>query len=171
MAQIIELQAADTLARRSGLVALLQDAVERGASIGFLPPLAVDEAERYWNEVAAEQAAGSRLVLAALQDDQIVGSVQLALVTKPNGRHRAEIQTLCVSGSARQHGIGRALMLAIEAAARRAERSLIVLDTRQGDVSEQLYRSLNYSVAGVVPQYARSADGKLDACVFFYKLL
>lgn len=171
MAQIIELQAADILAQRPGLVALLQDAVVRGASLGFLPPLAEDEVERYWDEVAAEQAAGSRLVFVALQDEHIVGSVQLALVTKPNGRHRAEIQKLCVLGSAQQQGLGRALMLAIEAAARESERSLLVLDTRQGDVSERLYRSLNYSVAGVVPQYARSADGKLDACVFFYKLL
>ncbi|MDP9313761.1 MAG: GNAT family N-acetyltransferase, partial [Chloroflexota bacterium] len=73
--------------------------------------------------------------------------------------------------SARQQGLGRALMLAVELAARQAERSLLVLDTRQGDVAERLYRSLGYVEAGVIPQYARSANGKLDACVFFYKLL
>lgn len=171
MAQIIELHAAAIQTHRPALVALLQDAVARGASIGFLPPLAAVEAERYWNEVAAEQAAGTRLVLVALHDVQIVGAVQLALATKPNGRHRAEVQKLCVLGSARQQGIGRTLMLAVEAAARQAKRSLIVLDTRQGDVAERLYRSLEYRVAGVIPRYARNANGEYDASTFFYKLL
>lgn len=171
MTQIIELLAPAIVAQRPSLIALLQDAVDRGASIGFLPPLAADEAERYWDGVAAEQAAGARLLLAALHADRIVGAIQLALVPKPNARHRAEIQKLLVVSSARQQGLGRALMLAVELAARQAERSLLVLDTRQGDVAERLYRSLGYVEAGVIPQYARSANGKLDACVFFYKLL
>jgi len=36
-----------------GLVALLQNVVDDGASIGFLRPLAADEAARYWQSVAA----------------------------------------------------------------------------------------------------------------------
>ena len=171
MTQIIELQAPAIIAQRPSLIALLQDAVASGASIGFLPPLTTDVAERYWDGVAADQVAGTRLLLAALQADRIVGAIQLALVSKPNARHRAEIQKLLVLSSARQQGLGRALMVAVELAARQAERSLLVLDTRQGDVAERLYRSLGYAEAGVIPQYARSANGELDACVFFYKLL
>ena len=46
-----------------------------------------------------------------------------------------------------------------------------MLDTRQGDVAEGLYRKLGWQEAGVVPRYARGADGALHATVFFYKEL
>ena len=36
-----------------GLVALLQNVVGAGASIGFLRPLAADEAARYWQSVGS----------------------------------------------------------------------------------------------------------------------
>ncbi len=62
-------------------------------------------------------------------------------------------------------------MAALERRAVREARTLLVLDTRQGDAAEQLYRRLGYSEAGVIPAYARSADGMLDATVFMYKLL
>jgi hypothetical protein len=65
----------------------------------------------------------------------------------------------------------RALMSAVEAVAREAERSLLVLDTREGDPAETLYLALGYIKYGTVPQYARSADGSLDDCVFFYRIL
>ena len=62
-------------------------------------------------------------------------------------------------------------MQAIEVEARRRSRTTLVLDTRQGDPSEALYRSLEWQHAGTIPRYARSADGALDASVFYYKLL
>lgn len=36
------------------LVELLQDAVESGASVGFLPPLSRDDASDYWRSVLAD---------------------------------------------------------------------------------------------------------------------
>jgi hypothetical protein len=62
-------------------------------------------------------------------------------------------------------------MDAVESAAREAGRTLLVLDTRQGDIAEELYLSLGYTLAGVIPQYARSANGELHATSLFYKLL
>jgi ribosomal protein S18 acetylase RimI-like enzyme len=50
-------------------------------------------------------------------------------------------------------------------------RSLLVLDTRAGDPSNVLYRSLGYAEAGRIPHYARSADGSLHDTIFFYKSL
>jgi hypothetical protein len=35
------------------LTGLLHDAVDSGASVGFLPPLGVVEAQEYWREVIA----------------------------------------------------------------------------------------------------------------------
>jgi ribosomal protein S18 acetylase RimI-like enzyme len=50
------------------------------------------------------------------------------------------------------------------------QRSLLVLDTRQGDPSNLLYQSLGYEQAGVIPSYAQSANGQLHSTVFYYKV-
>jgi ribosomal protein S18 acetylase RimI-like enzyme len=161
-------QARNTL---PALIHLLQDAVNNGASIGFLPPLSEQEARDYWTTIIAQIEQGSRLLLVALERDQIVGSVQLELVTKPNAPHRAEVQKLMVHTSHRGQGIGRALMLALEEAARSEGRTLLVLDTREGDIAEALYRKLGYVYAGTIPQYVISEDGTFSSTLLFYHLL
>lgn len=153
------------------LIHLLQDTVANGASVGFLPPLSTEEAQHYWSTVFEEVDKRTCVLLVAREADQIVGSVQLALATKSNARHRAEVQKLFVLSSQRRRGIGRALMQAIEQAARDEKRTLLVLDTRQGDSAEQLYRTLGYCEVGIIPEYARSATGTFDSTVIFYKAL
>lgn len=153
------------------VVHLLQDTVDSGASVGFLPPLALDVARAYWTTVIEEVAQDTRVLLIARNQAQVVGAVQLALASQANARHRAEVQKLMVHTRARRQGIGQALMVAVEEAARSAGRTLLVLDTRRGDVSEPLYVKQGYVRAGVIPQYARSATGALDDTVFYYRLL
>jgi ribosomal protein S18 acetylase RimI-like enzyme len=153
------------------LIHLLQDTVANGASVGFLPPLNAEDAQHYWRTVFQEVALGTRVLLVARDVGRIVGSVQLALATKPNARHRAEVQKLFVLSSQRRRGIGRALMQVVEQVARSGERTLLVLDTRQGDSAEQLYRTLGYCEVGVIPAYARGASGALDSTIIFYKTL
>jgi acetyltransferase len=154
------------------LARLLEDAVASGASIGFLPPLAPGEADAYWATVVAGVRGGSRVLLGARDaGGRVVGSAQLDLATRPNGRHRAEVVKLMVHTRARRRGIGRALMQALEAHARRGGRTTLVLDTRRGDPSETLYASLGWRLTGVVPAYAASAGGRLDPSAFYYKLL
>lgn len=149
------------------LTELLVRVVEDGASIGFLPPLSVTEATRYW-----EAVIGPDVVLyAALVDGRIVGSVQLHVCTKPNGSHRAEIAKLMTHPGYRRHGIGRLLMRKAEEKAAELGRSLLVLDTREGDPSNRLYSSIGYIEAGRIPGYARSATGELHATVYYYKNL
>lgn len=153
------------------LVSLLQDTIESGASVGFLPPLRADTAEEYWLETLQEVAQGKRLLLVASEAGEVTGAVQLALVTKQNGLHRAEVQKLIVHTRFRQRGIARALMCAVEEAARKAGRTLLVLDTEQGSAAEQLYVKCGYTRAGVIPQYALSGDGSLITTVVFYRLI
>ena len=150
------------------LIALLQDAVDSGASVGFLPPLSRDAASDYWHCVFADLDAGHRLLLGAMNGSKLVGSVQLALARKPNASHRAEVQRLLVHRAVRRQGIGEQLMRRLHELARQHARTLLVLDTREGDPSELLYRKLGYTRAGVIPGYARSADGALDATAFYY---
>jgi acetyltransferase len=153
------------------LIDLLQDTISSGASVGFLPPLSEEDAHQYWSGIIQEVARGICVLLVARDSDRIVGSVQLALATKPNALHRAEVQKLFVLQSQRHRGIGQALMQAIEQVARECGRVLLVLDTRQGDVAEQLYRKLGYCEVGVIPAYAQSAIGTLYNTIFFYKTL
>ncbi len=150
---------------------LLIDTVTRGASIGFLPPLSEDESSAYWNSVLDKVAQQTVVLLVARHEGTVVGTVQLELATKANARHRAEVQKLMVLQSQRGQDIGKLLMGAIEGIAQEHKRTLLVLDTRQGDTAEQLYRKLGYIEAGVIPSYARNAEGSLDATVLFYKLL
>jgi ribosomal protein S18 acetylase RimI-like enzyme len=166
------LPAAAAAAAVGSLVPLLQDVVDDGASIGFLPPLGAEEARRYWDSVASAVADGSRLLWVARErDGAVVGAVQLDLEKRANGDHRAELIKLMVHTGARRRGIARALMLAAEAEAGRRGRTTLFLDTRLGDPSELLYRSLGWQLAGSIPRYARSANGALDANAIYYRLL
>jgi GNAT superfamily N-acetyltransferase len=153
------------------LAALLQDAVHSGASVGFLPPLSDDEAMRYWQDVCLALRGPYRRLLIATVDRVVAGAVQLNLESRPNGSHRAEVAKLLVHSAYRRRGIGRALMEAVEAEARAAGRTTLVLDTLEGAPSEQMYYGLGYTKAGIIPAYARVADGSLQATVVMYKLL
>jgi len=166
-----ELSVAEVEAELPALSALLLDAVDGGASVGFLPPLSIGGVSRYWKEVVEAIGGGSRILIAAFIEGELVGSVQVDLATRANGLHRAEVIKLMVHRKARRQGIGRSLMAEAERLAREAGRSLLILDTRQGDPSERLYVSLGYREAGVIPRYARSASGELHSTVLMYREL
>ncbi len=150
---------------------LLMDAVESGASVGFLPPLREAEALDYWRGVVAAMREGSRVLLVALEDGVVQGSVQLALETRANGNHRAEAMKLFVHRRARRRGLARALMAAAESTARQLGRTLLIMDTRKGGEAEKMCESLGYIRFGEVPGYARSGNGELHATVFYYRAL
>ncbi len=169
--QIRELTAAQVSAHSAELSAILQQSVNLGASIGWLAPMPAAAADSYWQTVAAQVAAGDKILLAAFYAAQLVASAQLALEPRLNGNHRAEVQKLIVDPAFRRRGLGRRLMTRLEMAARAAQRSLLVLDVRKGDPAEKLYRSLGYCHFGDVPAYARSSNLQLDTCAFYYKLL
>jgi ribosomal protein S18 acetylase RimI-like enzyme len=149
------------------LTDLLIAVVAEGASVGFLPPLAREEAERYWEGALAPGV----ILLVAEQAGRIVGTVQLELAQRANGRHRAEVNKMLVHPACRRQGIARRLMAELETVARREGRTLLHLDTREGDPSNALYRALGYVEVGRIPNWARSADGRLAATVFYYKEL
>jgi ribosomal protein S18 acetylase RimI-like enzyme len=144
---------------------LLIRVVEGDASIGFLPPLQLTEANKYWENLLSPDI----LLFVAKINNQIAGSVQLHLCNKPNGGHRAEIAKLMTHPNYRRNGIGRFLMIEAEERAKREGKSLIVLDTREGDPSNLLYSSIGYIQAGKIPYYAKSANGELHSTVIYYK--
>jgi GNAT superfamily N-acetyltransferase len=152
------------------LAELLIDAVHSGASVGFLAPLAATTAQDYWRGVL--QSIGESLLLwVAELDGRIVGSVQLALCEKANGRHRGEVQKLFVHRSARGYGIATQLMALVETEARHRNRTLLVLDTLLGSQAEDVYRHLGWARAGEIPQYAAAPDGEIFPTVVYFKAL
>jgi ribosomal protein S18 acetylase RimI-like enzyme len=153
------------------LADLLIDAVDSGASIGFMPPVGKENALAYWRDVIAAMRTGRRLLLAAMDGELLQGSVQMDLELRANGNHRAEVIKLFVHRRARRRGIARALMLEVESTARCLGRTLLLMDTRKGGEAEKTCESLGYIRYGEVPKYARSGNGELDASVFFYHQL
>ena len=85
-----------------------------------------------------------------------------------NQPHRADIAKMLVHRRARRQGIGAQLLTAAEAAAVRAGKSLLVLDTASGD-AERLYARAGWQRVGEIPDYALWPAGGLVATTVFYK--
>jgi acetyltransferase len=169
---MIERATPETLAElHAGLCALLEDAVEGGASIGFVLPLADGELDRYLDGIRADAEHDTRIVLVARDGAGVAGMVQLELAAKANARHRAEVQKLLVARRARRRGLGTRLMTELESAAQERGRTLLVLDTISGSEADPLYRGLGYLEAGSIPRYAAMPWGELAPTTVFFKEL
>jgi acetyltransferase len=68
-----------------------------------------------------------------------------------------------------EHGL--ALIEAVEREALRLGRTLIVLDTREGNIAESVYQRAGYTVVGRIPGYALDKDGVPVGTVIYYRLL
>lgn len=162
----------DATTHRAALIDLLLDSVVHGASVNFVQPMTREKSARWWEGALRSHAAGERVILAAVDGDALLGSVQLILAGQENQSFRADIGKLLVHSSARRQGLGAALMQAAEAEARRLGRTLLTLDTETGSAGEKLYERLGWVRFGIVPGYATTADGTTRAdCSFFYKEL
>ena len=155
------------------LAGILHAVVHDGAGVSFVVPFSLDEGRAFWlDKVLPGLQARTRRVLVARAGPRIVGTVQLEFAWPPNQRHRAEVTKLLVHPDARRRGIARALMLALEPVARDSGRTLLTLDTWTGGHAEQLYRSLGYTVVGVIPRFARgSITPALEPTTIMYKEL
>jgi GNAT superfamily N-acetyltransferase len=163
------LDAASAASAERQLATILCACVDAGASVSYLPPLAMEVARAFWKRMAADVAAGTRIQLAAWEDAMLVGTVMLEFASSPNQPHRAEVQKLLVHPAARRRSLARALMRRAEQEAQRAGRSLLTLDTRAGDAAENLYRAMGWHEAGRIPGYALNADLTPCDTIFFWK--
>lgn len=155
----------------SALTEMLVQSVADGALVGFTWPLAVERAHAFWESAIQTVESGERLLIGALSESRLVGTVQLYLSPEPNAPHRAEVYKLLVHRDFQRRGIGAALMAEVEHQARRHRRSLLLLDTVQGGSSERLYRRLNWQEVGVVPHHFNDPYGVPKASVYFMKHL
>jgi GNAT superfamily N-acetyltransferase len=169
--EIRVLEAGEARRRVGELASVLADCVAGGASVSYLAPFSHGDGVAAFDTFVADAEAGGRLILAAFDGGELVGTVQVILALPPNQPHRAEIAKLLVHRSARQRGIGRLLMERAQAEAAAAGKTLLVLDTVTGGDAERLYDRLGWTRVGVIPRYALFPDGRpCDTTVFFKEL-
>ena len=158
-------------ALRPRLCEILVDSVEHGASVGFLAPLDLSVADAYWRRIGQAVAEGRCVLLvAALDDGAVAGTVQLDIDTLPNQPHRATVSKLLVHPDSRRQGVGEALMAGLERVALDLGRWLLTLDTATAD-AVRLYERMGWSLAGAIPDYALNPDETLTDTSFYWKKL
>ncbi|WP_374589106.1 GNAT family N-acetyltransferase [Ideonella dechloratans] len=160
------------------LAALLVAVVHGGASVGFMAPLGLEKARRFWQGVDAAVRRGERaLLLAELRDEdanapgRVVGTVQLLLEQPENQPHRADLAKMQVAPEMQRQGLGAALMQAAEDTARACGKTVLVLDTVTGSAGDRLYTRMGWQRVGEVPHYALWPDGRPCPTTYFHKQL
>lgn len=154
-----------------GLVDVLIDCVDGGASVSFMRPFTRERATAFWRDVADGVESAKRVLLVAEDTRGICGTVQLIVDLPENQPHRADLAKMLVHRRARRQGLGAALMRAAEAAATASGKTLLVLDTVTGGDAERLYERLGWRRVGTIPDYALFPDGGFCATTVFYRTL
>jgi GNAT superfamily N-acetyltransferase len=150
------------------LTTILDGVIRSGASVGWVEPPSAHEARAYWAGVIRP----GNLLICGFDGERIVATGQLELAQKENGRHRAEIAKVLVLPTRQGEGLGRLMMEALEAIARREGRTLVHLDTNADDTTNAFYQRLGWQVAGTIPDWARlGTDGQLHGTTFYFKQL
>jgi len=153
----------------ASLADLLIETVAAGGSVSFMHPLAPERARAFWEQSLATAADGGRVVLGAMEDGQVVGTVTLLLDCPPNQPHRGEIAKMMTRVSRRGRGIARALMVEAERIAVERGRTLLNLDTAEEDGAGPFYEKLGFVRVGVIPDYAYKPHGGLCGTIIYYK--
>lgn len=169
MTDIRLLSAGDARAFLTDLCDVLADCVNGGASVGFMQPYGPADAVPYWQGVADSVESGATLLLGAVIEGRVAGTVQVGAAQMPNQPHRGDLKKLLVRRSARGKGLARLLMEAAEREAARAGKTLLVLDTATGSDAEAIYPRLGWQRVGIVPDYAMWPEGGLCDTTIFYK--
>ena len=153
------------------LADILIETVAAGGSVHFMHPTPPEAAVAYWASALDDAKAGGRIVLGAFLDGRLAGTVTLWLDSPPNQPFRAEIWKLMTAPAERRQGIARALMLQAERLAAERGRSLLNLDTAVEGGASELYESLGWTRAGVIPDDACKPHGGLVGTAIYFKRL
>jgi ribosomal protein S18 acetylase RimI-like enzyme len=161
----------NTLQTREVLSEILVEVVANGGSVSFMHPLALEEANAFWDGSLAAAEKGERIVLGAFDGDILAGTVTLLLSLPPNQPHRAEIAKMMTRISHRGRGIAKTLMQVAERLAIEQKKTLLVLDTAEEDGASALYEKLGFTLTGVIPDFALKPHGGLTGTMVYWKRL
>ena len=147
-----------------------EEGIKAGGGFGWLKPPPRQVMESYWRGVLL---IPDRQLFVGRLDGVIAGTAQLVRSAKNNEAraHSAELATHFVAPWARGHGLARAVVEAVEAAARTAQIVILNLDVRESQgAAIQLYQSLGYRHWGTHPHYARIGDRWVAGLCFWKDL-
>ena len=161
----------ETTALLAELADVHLDAIRSGSAMGFVEPVDPADLDRHWRDIAAELDGEDRVLVVARAEGRLVGTAQLERSRARNARHRAEVQRVAVAGRARSRGVGRALMSALEEAARGRGITLLYLTTHDDVPAARFYERIGWTKLGVMPQYSARPDGSLSPGAFYYRVL
>jgi GNAT superfamily N-acetyltransferase len=169
--EIVDLDVELARAHADALARLLLDAHASGMALGLAAPLSRERARAEWLRLAEAADGETRVVLAALDDGEVVGAGSLSRAGAENGGHRAEVQRLAVRTDRRGGGIGGALLEALVERARALGLRLLWLTTHADTASDAFYVRRGWTRVGEVPAWSRRPDGALATNAFFYLVL
>ena len=132
-------------------------------------PLAPEVATAFWTNSLAAADAGGRVVLGAMEQGELIGTVTLLLDCPENQPHRGEIAKMMIRVNRRGRGIGRAMMIEAERIAREHGRTLLNLDSATEDGAGEFYERLGFTKAGTIPDYALKPYGGFCGTIIYWK--
>ncbi|KAE9363651.1 acyl-CoA N-acyltransferase [Stipitochalara longipes BDJ] len=144
----------------------------------FLPPLDQSVMEKWWEDRTKEVMTGNRHIIMQISPNTTTGKeevVGVVMLDKPQSQtvpHTAWVEKLLVLPEWRRKGVTKRMMVRLEEVAKKAGRTLLMLDTEKDSPAELVYPRLGYVRVGEVPRYMISPlDGSLKDGVWFYKEL
>lgn len=169
--KIVPLNAATLPVYCRELGALLLDAIESGASVGYQSGTSREDAESAFYRLRGALDKGDLLMWLARDERGLLGTVRLELSNESEGLNRATPKLLLVHRRARRQGVGKQLITAMEKAATTHHRGLLCLDVQASTPAEAFYRAQGYRCLGELPDFICSSDGYYHPAVIYYKRL
>jgi ribosomal protein S18 acetylase RimI-like enzyme len=146
------------------------EGIKAGGGFGWLKPPPRVVMESFWRGILL---IPDRMVFVGRLDGVIAGTAQLVRPAKNNEAQtrNAQMTTHFVAPWARGHGLAKAIVVAVEEAARAAGIAVLNLDVRETQgAAIQLYQSLGYVHWGSHPHYAKVDDAWVGGLYFWKDL-
>ncbi|MFG2114827.1 GNAT family N-acetyltransferase [Streptomyces sp. NPDC048718] len=149
---------------RDGILALWADVSNAGGAVGFVPPVTPEEIRpALLRQMLTMEEGRTRLLVGHDEDGRVAATAFLTFNTDDLQAHWIWLYTVMVHPGHQGKGYGRALMEAVERAARTAEGfervEAIRLSCRGGLGLEDFYARAGYKEVGRVPGAVRVAPG------------
>lgn len=142
------------------LLKIWVDVSNAGGSVGFVPPVTEEDVRPVAEQAFAHVRAGERRILVGYRNDDPVGFLFLEQRPGPLFKHFATVKRLQVHPSQQGRGIGGALLVAAEDAARGLGLEQLHLTVRGGTGTERFYQERGYELVARIPRVIRV--GRLD---------
>jgi hypothetical protein len=142
------------------ILRLMNRTLEEETTIGFPGPIDEETGYALLRQLNADLEKGSRYVLIAEKDGEVVGQLIMTPNSSPNHRHIVELTRGIIDPSFRGGGLA---LRAFEEVARKCEelgREVICLDVRAGTMAAIWWQHFGFKTFGLLPDYSRVGNKK-----------